>query len=72
MQMGIPGTAEFLALAFVVVFYGGLLLLAVRLVGWLVDRRTSELRKRVALLEHEVAALEDERASTETGSDGEE
>lgn len=52
-----------MTIAFVVLSYAVVIAAAVKVARWLIRRETKELRQRVALLEHEVAALED-------GSDG--
>ena len=72
MQLGLPGSGDVVAIAFVVLYWavivGGLL----KLGRWFVDRRTRELRQRVALLEHEVAELQVDTSSVESSSAGRE
>lgn len=72
MQFGLSGSTDVaLMAAFWLLFYGVLAVAGVRLFGWLVDRRTAELRDRVALLEHEVAELESELEAPGSDSDDE-
>jgi len=62
LQIGMPGTQEMFVLLFVIAFYGGLAVLAVKVYNRLFGNteNVDELRDRVALLEHQVAELEDE------------
>lgn len=68
LQAGIPGGSELVTIAFVVLSYAVVIAAAVKVARWLIRRETKELRQRVALLEHEVAALEE--GADETARDG--
>ncbi|MCU4801091.1 hypothetical protein OB920_11990 [Halobacteria archaeon HArc-gm2] len=58
MVAGIPGWNEIAILGTLVLFYGAVAAGAIGLLRWIVDRRTRELRQRVALLEHKVTEIE--------------
>ncbi|SFS01793.1 hypothetical protein SAMN05216559_2548 [Halomicrobium zhouii] len=69
MQIGLPAGGDVAMLVFVVLYWAVVIGGVVKLIGWIVDRRTRELRQRVALLEHEVAELDGDASSAESPRD---
>lgn len=67
MVAGLPGWNEIAIIGTTALFYGAVVAAVIGLLRWFVDRRTAELRQRVALLEHEVAELRE--SSTERTND---
>lgn len=65
MQFGLPLGGDVVMIVFVALYWVVIVVGVVKLIGWIVDRRTRELRQRVALLEHEVAELEGNAHSSE-------
>jgi|GEM_PF-3583639 len=58
MQFGLHLGGEVVMLVFVVLYWAVIVGAVVKLIGWIVARRTKELRQRVALLEHKVTEIE--------------